>query len=333
MPVRAGWVSSVSAAAPGRGFPPIGFILPCRNPARTSHDQTDAIRWKERSLNTDELADIPALAGTNEFTQLEVRFDKERAALWMVMRAHPRPTFNPDLLDEILRLGRLVRDSGLEVDFWVTASSCPGMFNAGGDLPLFARAIKDGDHAVLRSYARAAVDVVWELMTGFGIGALTVALVDGDALGGGYECALAHNFLVAEDGVTMAFPEMRFNHFAGMGAYSLIARRAGIPAADQLLVHGARRPVGWHAERGLVDTVAEPRDGHRVTLALLDRFRPRLNSVKALVRTRNRVLAITRAELMDITEDWAETAFTVGDRGVAYMERLVTLQNRRFVAS
>ena len=284
-------------------------------------------------MNIEDLDAVPTLPGTSDFAQLDARFDKERRALWMVMHAHPRPTFNLDLLDEVLRLGRLVRESDLQVDFWVTASSSAGMFNAGGDLPLFARSIRDGDRATIRSYARACIDVLWEFITGFGVGALTVALVDGDALGGGYECALAHNFLVAEDGVNLAFPEMRFNHFPGMGAYSLIARRAGIPTAEALLVHGERQPVQWHADRGLIDTVAEPGSGYAAAVTLLDRFQPRLNSVKALVRTRNRVLSVTRSELMDITEDWAETAFAVGERGVAYMERLIALQNRRFVAS
>ena len=39
---------------------------------------------------------------------------------------------------------------------------------------------------------------------------------------------------------------------------------------------------------------------------------------------------MTRRELMDITEDWAETAFSVGEAGVARMKQLTNRQDRRF---
>ncbi len=47
-----------------------------------------------------------------------------------------------------------------------------------------------------------------------------------------------------------------------------------------------------------------------------------------MLRARQRVLELPRAELMDITEDWVEAAFCLQPRDVAYMERLVLLQNR-----
>lgn len=47
-----------------------------------------------------------------------------------------------------------------------------------------------------------------------------------------------------------------------------------------------------------------------------------------MLRARQRVLQLTRSELMDITEDWVHSAFTIEERDHAYIERLVTLQNR-----
>ena len=47
-----------------------------------------------------------------------------------------------------------------------------------------------------------------------------------------------------------------------------------------------------------------------------------------MLKARQRVLQLSRAELMDITEDWVDFAFTIEPKDIAYMERLVQLQNR-----
>ena len=47
-----------------------------------------------------------------------------------------------------------------------------------------------------------------------------------------------------------------------------------------------------------------------------------------MLKARQRVLQLTRAELMDITEDWVDFAFSIEEKDIAYMARLVQLQNR-----
>ena len=58
-------------------------------------------------------------------------------------------------------------------------------------------------------------------------------------------------------------------------------------------------------------------------------MRPKLNGMRAMLRARQRVLQLTRSELMDITEDWVDAAFMIDPKDRAYMERLVMAQNRR----
>jgi hypothetical protein len=52
-----------------------------------------------------------------------------------------------------------------------------------------------------------------------------------------------------------------------------------------------------------------------------------------MLRARQRVLQLPRSELMDITEDWVDAAFCVQSKDIAYMERLVLLQNRHIAVS
>jgi len=64
------------------------------------------------------------------------------------------------------------------------------------------------------------------------------------------------------------------------------------------------------------------------TRTFIDTIRPKLNGMRAMLRARQRVLQLTRSELMDITEDWVHSAFTIEEKDRAYIERLVMLQDR-----
>lgn len=269
-------------------------------------------------------------AGT--LSQIDAFYEEGRNILWMMLRAQPRPSFSPELLQDINNLARAARAADLPIDFWVTGSTVDGIFNAGGDLAYFARHIRAGERAHLKTYAHACIDAVHEAMTGFGVGAITLALVEGTALGGGFEAALAHDFVLAKKGAKLGFPEIAFNLFPGMGAYSFVARKGTMALAEKLISTGEAFSAEWHHERGLVDhlfTGAEGDDGYMAVRTLVDTLRPKLNGIRAMLRTRRRVQPITKEELLDITDDWAEAAFGLEEKDLAYMERLVMLQNRR----
>jgi len=266
------------------------------------------------------------------FTQLAGYYEEERRTVWMLLRAQPRPCFNHALIEEIMNMSWLVRQSGFAVDFWVTGSLVPDMYNTGGDLRFFVECIQNGRREALRAYARACVDCVHAASRGFDTGAITLAMVEGSALGGGFEAALAHHFVLAQRDARLGFPEIAFNLFPGMGGYSLVARRAGMKLAEELIYRGESHTAEWHEQFGLVDVLFEPGQGYISTRTFIDTLQPKLNGVRAMLRARQRVLRLPRSELMDITEDWVDAAFCLESKDIAYMERLVMLQNRHNAA-
>jgi len=265
--------------------------------------------------------------------QISAFYEEGRRVMWMMLRAQPRPCFNHELIDEIMTLARAAKDSGLPIDFWVTGSLVPQIYNVGGDLNFFAEAIRTGKREALRAYARACVDCVHAASRGFDTGAISLAMIEGTALGGGFEAALAHHFVLAQNNARMGFPEMAFNLFPGMGGYSLVARRSGMKLAEELISTGESHTAEWFHGKGLVDTLFEPGEAYRATRTFIDVMRPKLNGMRAMLRARQRVLNLSRSELMDITEDWVEAAFSIDPKDRAYMERLVMAQNRRTAAS
>lgn len=277
--------------------------------------------------------DCHPFTAAGNLKQISAYYEEGRRVLWMMLRAQPRPCFNHELIDEIMTLARAAKDSGLPIDFWVTGSLVPQIYNVGGDLSFFAESIRGGKREALRAYARACVDCVHAATRGFDTGAISLAMIEGTALGGGFEAALAHHFVLAQTNARMGFPEMAFNLFPGMGGYSLVVRRSGMKLAEELIGSGESHTAEWFHAKGLVDVLFEPGDAYKATRTFIDVLRPKLNGMRAMLRARQRVLSLSRSELMDITEDWVEAAFSIDPKDRAYMERLVMAQNRRIAAS
>ena len=182
-------------------------------------------------------------------TQLVAYYEEGRRTMWMMLRAQPRPSFNHELIEEIMNLSYTAQRSGLPIDFWVTGSLVPQMFNAGGDLRFFVECIRNNRREALRAYARACVDCIHSAARGFDTGAVTLAMIEGSALGGGFEAALAHHFILAQNSARMGFPEIAFNLFPGMGGYSLVARRSGMKLAEELICEGESHSAEWYEDR------------------------------------------------------------------------------------
>ncbi|WP_260514018.1 crotonase/enoyl-CoA hydratase family protein [Serratia fonticola] len=261
-------------------------------------------------------------------SQLSAYYEEDRHIMWMLMRAEPRPCFNQALIEDIMTLAQAAKESTLQFDFWVTGSLVPNMFNVGGDLSFFAEAIKNRKREAMMAYARACIDCVHAAARGFDTGAISIAMVEGSALGGGFEAALAHHFVLAQNNARMGFPEIAFNLFPGMGGYSLVARKAGMRLAEELIWSGESHTAEWFESYGLVDKLFQPGDAYMATRTFIDTIRPKLNGMRAMLRARQRVLQLTRSELMDITEDWVHSAFTIEEKDRLYIERLVMLQDR-----
>lgn len=261
-------------------------------------------------------------------SQIAAYYEEGRNVMWMMLRSYPRPCFNQELIEDIMTLMYAAKASGLRFDFWVTGSLVPNMYNVGGDLSFFVDSIVNNKREALRSYARACVDCVHAAARGFDVGAISLSMIEGTALGGGFEAALAHHYVLAQNTARMGFPEIAFNLFPGMGGYSLVSRKAGMKLAEELISTGESYTAEWFESHGLVDVLFQPGEAFSATRTFIDVLRPKLNGIRAMIRARQRVLQLSRSELMDITEDWVDAAFTLEEKDLSYMERLVMLQNR-----
>lgn len=272
-------------------------------------------------------------------TQYETEFEPATGTVWGYFNPRGMACYSLGLLKDILAHDQqLVANGGRveiegisqEVNYYVTGSRVPKVFNLGGDLGLFVLLIKARDRDALAHYARLCIDNVYPRTQNFFSPTLTkIALVQGDALGGGFECALASDVIVAEESAQLGFPEILFNLFPGMGAYSLLARRIGMRAAEELILSGRILPAAKLHEMGVVDVLARDGQGQGAVREWIASNARRRNGVQAAFRARKHVHPVTREELDAITDVWVDAAFRLQDRDLKMMGRIVRAQMRR----
>jgi DSF synthase len=236
--------------------------------------------------------------------QFQPEFERENGTIWGFMSPLGAPCFNLGILKDIREHDAALEANGGRVRvggewhdarYYVGASRIPGAYNLGGDLALFMLLIKARDRDALARYAAMCLDNLHARIQNYGCPTLTtISLVQGDALGGGFECALTSDVIIAEEQAQMGLPEILFNLFPGMGAYSLLARRIESAVQEWIAANARRR-----------------------------------NGTQAVFRARQLVHPITRAELDAIAEVWVDAAMRLEERDLKMMSWLVRAQQRR----
>lgn len=268
------------------------------------------------------------------FKCLEFAVSHEAKTLWCHMRPAGRPNFSHVMLDDLLRMKNAIRcipqtdrSGAPSLEFFVLASRVPNVYNFGGDLEFFCACIRSGRREHLRAYAYACIDALFANHTGYDRDLTAIGLVQGEALGGGFEAALSCDVIIAEKHARFGLPEVRFNLFPGMGAYSFLARRLGGSKAQQLILSGKIFSAAEMADLGIVDVLVESGDGEAAVKDYVARNRSKHRACAAFSRVRRRVNPVTFEELRDVTDIWVDAAFRLSEQDMRKMTKIATAQN------
>ena len=280
---------------------------------------------------------VEKLQRTRTLSTVRIESAPDGDSHWMYMHNDAangvRPCFRSDLLDDMWRFTSSItlRESERQpgrLRHFVLASAARA-FNLGGDLELFTRLIRANDRERLLSYARRCIDGVYTLHNSLGGDVRTIALVQGDALGGGFEMALACQTIVAEEGVEMGLPEVLFGLFPGMGAYSFLCKRVSPQLAERIILEGKLYTSDEFHKMGIVDVLAPKGQGEAAVQDLIRQQQRAPNAHLAMNAVRNLAQRVSYDELMGITEIWVDTALGLGDKSIRMMERIVRAQEKR----
>ncbi|MBE3555860.1 MAG: enoyl-CoA hydratase/isomerase family protein [Firmicutes bacterium] len=145
----------------------------------------------------------------------------------------------------------------------VVISGAGGSFCAGADLKERNALDVQAWHAQHRLFDRA-----FEALRSLPM--MTIAAVEGAAMGGGFELALACDLMVAAEGARFAFPEVKRGLIPGEGGTQVLARRVG-PGRAKLYLASGRTIDAEEAERmGIADLYAPAGKAVEVARGLAD---------------------------------------------------------------
>jgi DSF synthase len=274
------------------------------------------------------------------FNTIEHLSEAESGIEWCFMHQHAdrpgyRPCFSEALLVEMRECQRQIaarlanEPPHSPATRHLVLASKSDVFNLGGDLELFSRLIRTGDRARLLAYAQLCVSVAFHFSRLADDRVNSIAVVQGDALGGGFEAALCCHTIIAEEGTGMGFPEVLFDLFPGMGAYTFLSRRVTPVQAERMMLDGVVYPAEELARMGVVDLLVPRGEGLQAARDLVRSRRRMANSLRAMNTVRATVAPVSLDELMRVTGTWVDAAMRLGERGLQTMERLVRAQKRR----
>jgi len=160
------------------------------------------------------------------------------------------PPANTWALNSLMALRELVNELNADADIRALVITGAGekFFSAGADLKLFA----DGDRARAGEIGRRFGEA-FEALSGFG--GVSIAAINGYAMGGGLECALACDLRIAEEHAQMALPEAAVGLLPCAGGTQHLTRLAGEGWAKRMILLGERIDAATALRIGVVEDV------------------------------------------------------------------------------
>jgi DSF synthase len=263
------------------------------------------------------------------YKTLRLEWSSELRLLRARMQVRPIQCYSLAAMSELQQVfNDLTANPGLARHF-VLSSDVPKVFNFGGDLSLFVLLVRARDIDSLRLYGGRCVDLIWWVEHAAQLGIHTIALAQGDTLGGGLESVLPFHRVVFEKSTQAGFPEVLFNLFPGMGAWDFMVRRAGSATANEMILSGRLYGADELLYRRVIDFVAEDGQGDAMVEQIVHEIEHRHRGSMAALRAHRMASPIRRDSLDAIVDHWAECALTLTDRDLRLMERLARAQVRK----
>jgi crotonobetainyl-CoA hydratase len=180
-----------------------------------------------------------------------VHIERRGAVLEVTLDRPPVNAITDAVSDALYRAFCILRDDpALRVGILTGAGS--KIFSAGWDLKEVAKAsssIAVNDAAMLRPGGFAGFTEFWDL------GKPVIAAVNGAAVGGGFELALAATLVIAAENAEFWLPEMQRGFVPDAGAVQRLPRRIPYNIAMELLLTGRRMDAREAMRWGLVSAV------------------------------------------------------------------------------
>lgn len=192
----------------------------------------------------------------------QIRLDIQGHTAVLTMDNPPANTWTAQTLAQLQHIV-LELNANKSVYALVITGQGSKFFSAGADLKLFA----DGDKAVAGDMARI-FGAAFETLASFR--GVSIAAINGFAMGGGLEVALACDIRIAEQQAQLALPEAKVGLLPCAGGTQLLAHLVGEGWAKRMILCGERLSADKALHIGLVEEVVATGDALAQALRLAE---------------------------------------------------------------
>lgn len=207
---------------------------------------------------------------------MSVRLEIERRMAWVVFGREDKPVNILDA-DTLMRLQSILMEIAgrKDLDAVVFESGIQGMFIAGADINEIATITTPKEAALKARLGQRVINMIEDLSLP------TVAAVNGPALGGGLELALACRHILVEqnDRVQLGLPEVKLGIVPAFGGCHRLPKRVGLMRALAMIPAGEIVDAKKALRIGLADGVI-PRANRRIWIAEWLACRPKRKTIK-----------------------------------------------------
>ncbi len=262
------------------------------------------------------LAELAATGGTWPLPVVQVEMlDEGRVARVMLDRPERRNSLAPDMLEGLAGALDELEAGGARA---VILTGRGNVFAAGADIP----GMLDLDSLAAAAYTEQGARVLERLES---LPAPVIMAINGAALGGGLELALAGDLLLAADGVRLGLPEVALGLHPGWGGTQRLPRRVGLGRAKDLVLTGRAVPVAEALQMGLVNEVVPADQLAERALELARRLAAHAPlAVAAAKRSLNRGMATDQDQGLVLERESVALLFDTQDKReglTAFLER------------
>ena len=262
-------------------------------------------------------------------------YEKSFGVSWLYFKKNCPKRFTQELVKDLrdyqINLEQVVKSDLVKdspINYHVISSSIPKTFSLGGDLEFFSKTIRRGDKNSLTQYARNCIDLVYSNASHYKLPMTTISLVQGNALGGGFEAALANDVVIAEKQCTFGLPEILFNMFPGMGAYQLLCRRIPEAKAKKIILSGRTYSAQELYDLGVVDELVEEGEGENAVWNYIRDSHGSHKGRAAFFKAIETATPLNYNSFIHIVDAWVEAALELDDHDLKTMDFLVRAQRR-----
>lgn len=259
---------------------------------------------------------------------IKIRIEKERKILWLEFGNNYEIHFSfktiCDYYEALDKISFVINDN--YINTVIIKSQNKKVWNMGGDLEFFINCIQNNNIDLLREYAYKCVESIFAISNGFSSDAVIISIVQGNAYGGGFESALASDYILSEEHVKYCFPESLFGTFPGMGAYSFLTRKVGFEKASQMINSTSKWSAQELLDLKIIDKIIH-KDSTEKLIHLIDKeiFLPKNEIAKKC--------SPSLVELKSIVDEWIKTVFKLDEDKLELMKKIVVAQKKLLIES